>query len=73
MLRGSEGQFFTPRNVVKMVVTLLNPVPGEKIGDPACGSGGFLITTLEHVWGELRTQASAKDGAINSYSKARLR
>ena len=59
-LRGSEGQFFTPRNVVKMMVTLLNPMPSEKIADPACGSGGFLITTLEHVWQELRTQAKRK-------------
>ena len=59
-LRGSEGQFFTPRNVVKMMVTLLNPTPGEKIADPACGSGGFLITALEHVWGELRAQGKRK-------------
>ena len=43
-LRGTEGQFFTPRNVVKMMVEILDPKPGEKIIDPACGSGGFLIT-----------------------------
>jgi type I restriction enzyme M protein len=58
-LRGAEGQFFTPRNVVQMVVRMLDPQPGEVVLDPACGSGGFLITALGHVWGRLREQASA--------------
>lgn len=59
-LRGSEGQFFTPRNVVNMVVGMLNPQPGDRIMDPACGSGGFLIGALEHVWGLLRIEARQK-------------
>jgi type I restriction enzyme M protein len=59
-LRGAEGQFFTPRNVVKMVVEILDPKPGEKIIDPACGSGGFLITALEHVWLHLREEGRKK-------------
>jgi len=59
-LRGAEGQFFTPRNVVKMMVEILDPKPGEKIIDPACGSGGFLIGALEYVWTQLRTQAKRK-------------
>lgn len=49
-LKGPQGQFFTPRNVVKMVVDMIDPQPGEKIIDPACGSGGFLIEGLRHVW-----------------------
>lgn len=56
-LRGAEGQFFTPRNVVKMMVKILDPKPGEKIIDPACGSGGFLIGALDHVWEQIREQA----------------
>lgn len=40
--RGGEGQFFTPRNVVQMMIEMLNPKSGERILDPACGSGGFL-------------------------------
>lgn len=60
-LRGAEGQFFTPRNVVKMLVELVDPKPGEKIIDPACGSGGFLIAALEHVWGQLREEAKRKN------------
>jgi type I restriction enzyme M protein len=59
-LRGSEGQFFTPRNVVEMMVKIVDPKPGEKIMDPACGSGGFLITALSHVWGQLRQEAKHK-------------
>lgn len=49
-LRGAEGQFFTPRNVIRMAVEILDPKPGEKIIDPACGSGGFLLNSLEYVW-----------------------
>jgi type I restriction enzyme M protein len=49
-LKGPQGQFFTPRNVVKMVVDMIDPKPDEKIIDPACGSGGFLVEALRHVW-----------------------
>jgi len=59
-LRGGEGQFFTPRNVVKMIVDILDPQPGEMIIDPAAGSGGFLIVALEHVWQQLEQEAKAK-------------
>jgi type I restriction enzyme M protein len=48
-LRGGEGQFFTPRNVIKMMVDMLDPSAGELFIDPACGSGAILITALEHV------------------------
>ena len=59
-LRGGEGQFFTPRNVVKMMIDILDPEPGDMILDPACGSGGFLIMALEHVWRKMEAQAKAK-------------
>lgn len=49
-LRGEEGQFFTPRNVVRMMVEILDPQIEETIIDPACGSGGFLIVALDYVW-----------------------
>jgi len=52
-LRGEKGQFFTPRNVVRLCVEMLDPKPEEKVIDPACGSGGFLIVALEHVWKQL--------------------
>ena len=46
--RGGSGQFFTPRNVVHMMIDVLKPSNGEKIIDPACGSGGFLVDCLRH-------------------------
>jgi type I restriction enzyme M protein len=59
-LRGGEGQFFTPRNVVQMIIDILDPEPSEMIIDPASGSGGFLIIALEHVWQKLEFQAKEK-------------
>jgi len=47
--RGGEGQFFTPRNVVQMMIDVLQPSENEKIIDPACGSGGFLAHTLRYL------------------------
>lgn len=52
-LKGGQGQFFTPRNVVKMMVDILDPDDEDLIIDPACGSGGFLIEALRHVWRKL--------------------
>jgi type I restriction enzyme M protein len=47
---GEKGEFFTPREVVKTAVQIIDPQPGETMIDPACGSGGFLICALQHVW-----------------------
>lgn len=47
--RGELGQFFTPRTIVDYMVDVLDPQEGEKICDPCCGSGGFLIKTFEYV------------------------
>lgn len=56
-LKGGQGQFFTPRNVVKMMVELLDPEDTDLIIDPACGSGGFLIESLRHLWAKLQVKA----------------
>jgi type I restriction enzyme M protein len=48
-LRGDRGEFFTPRNACRMAVTMLNPQPDERLLDPACGTGGFLITAMNHA------------------------
>ena len=56
-LRGSEGQFFTPRNVVHMLIEMLDPEPGELLIDPACGSGGFLIGALDYLWAKVEVAA----------------
>ena len=56
-LKGGRGQFFTPRNVVKMVIDMVDPTPYDKIIDPACGSGGFLVEALRHVWQQVDEQS----------------
>ncbi len=48
-LRGDRGEFFTPRNACRMAVRMLDPQPSERILDPACGTGGFLITAMNHA------------------------
>lgn len=47
--KGAMGQYFTPRNVVAMCVEALSPKEGDIVLDPACGSGGFLISAIEHI------------------------
>jgi len=53
-LRGEKGQFFTPRTVVQLCVRMLNPKRGERILDPASGTGGFLVVALGHVWDAIK-------------------
>jgi len=48
-LKGDRGEFFTPRKVVRMTVQMLDIEPEEGVGDPACGSGGFLIEGNKQV------------------------
>jgi type I restriction enzyme M protein len=71
-LRGSEGQFFTPRNVVDMMVKIVDPRPGERVIDPACGSGGFLISAILHVWGKVRADAKRKKWTEKQLAKAEM-
>jgi len=47
--RGAEGQFFTPQNAVRLLVEIVDPQPGEKVIDPACGAGGFLSYTAKRL------------------------
>lgn len=67
-LRGSEGQFFTPKNVVKMMIEIINPHAGEIILDPACGSGGFLIEALSHIASGNTTSKTRTSARIASKS-----
>ena len=48
-LKQEAGQFFTPRNIIKCMVEMLDPDQNTRVLDPACGSGGFLVTVLDHV------------------------
>ena len=55
-LKGGQGQFFTPRNVVKMTIDILDPSTEDLIIDPACGSGGFIIECLRHLWSKVEEE-----------------
>jgi type I restriction enzyme M protein len=46
---GNAGEYYTPRPVTQFIVDRVNPQLGEKILDPACGTGGFLTCAIEHV------------------------
>ena len=47
--KGRMGQFFTPRNIIKFMVDLIQPEHSDKLLDPACGSGGFLLNSLDFI------------------------
>jgi type I restriction enzyme M protein len=49
-MKGEMGQYFTPRQVVKMMTKMMNPRLDERVCDPACGSGGFLIYAMRQVF-----------------------
>ena len=46
---GINGQFRTPRHIIKLMVEMLDPKPTEVVGDPACGTAGFLVNTMEYL------------------------
>lgn len=52
---GDSGEFYTPRPLVRFIVDRLNPQLGERVLDPACGTGGFLVETYERLRSEART------------------
>lgn len=46
---GINGQFRTPRHIFRLMVELLDPKPNEVIADPSCGTGGFLVQTMQYL------------------------
>jgi type I restriction enzyme M protein len=52
--KGNDGgQFFTPRQVIKAMVQVIDPKADDTIYDPGCGTGGFLAQSFEHITGKL--------------------
>src|SRR5262245_19205811 len=59
--KGNDGgQFFTPRQVIKAMVQVIDPKPNETIYDPGCGTGGFLAQSYEHIDSKLRHEATGE-------------
>lgn len=58
---GKNGQFRTPRHIIKLMADLVRPQLGHKIADPACGTGGFLLGAYQYIVTELAKKAGDKD------------
>ncbi|HNL08343.1 MAG TPA: N-6 DNA methylase, partial [Chitinophagales bacterium] len=71
-LKGGQGQFFTPRNVVKMIVNILQPNENDRIIDPACGSGGFLIDALKSVWEKTEQKYQQLGWSVTEIEKRKI-
>lgn len=57
---GNAGEFYTPRPLTKFVVEMTNPKLGDRVLDPACGTGGFLVNALEYMRSEVKTADDEK-------------
>lgn len=67
-LRGDRGEFFTPRNVMKMAVDMINPKDDEKVLDSSCGTGGFVVTAMNKVIERLQDRFKEQYGDKASWS-----
>jgi hypothetical protein len=61
-IQGENGQFRTPRHIIDFMVACLDPKPGDKILDPACGTGGFLVSAYKHILRKSTSPGSAMPG-----------
>ncbi len=71
-LKGEQGQFFTPKNVVRLLINAVDPGLDDIIIDPSCGSGGFLVESLKYLWSKVDKEAEELDweeGAIAEEKK----
>jgi len=64
---GKNGQFRTPRHIIRMIVALVDPDINDKISDPACGTAGFLINAYEHI---VRKYTSPDIIKVDKYGEA---
>ena len=62
---GTNGQFRTPRHIIDLITALVNPQPGQRICDPACGTAGFLISAFTHILRENTKPADLKRGLVD--------
>jgi type I restriction enzyme M protein len=67
-LRGGRGQYFTPRGAINLMVEILDPRPTDRVLDPACGTGGFLIATVNHWLRLMSAHTSSKGEATDDFS-----
>ena len=58
---GKNGQFRTPRHIIKLMADLVQPQLGHRIADPACGSGGFLLGAYQYIVTQLAIKAGTEN------------
>jgi type I restriction enzyme M protein len=61
---GTNGQFRTPRHIIDLIIKLVNPQPGKRIVDPACGTAGFLIAAFNHIKEQNTSKAELQRGRL---------
>ena len=66
---GQNGQFRTPRHIIKMIVELMQPKPTDTICDPACGTAGFLVAASEYLNDHYSTEIFANPEAAKRFSE----
>ena len=62
---GTNGQFRTPRHIIELIVALVDPQPGMRICDPACGTAGFLIAAYTHILRQHTKPADLARGVVD--------
>ncbi|MBI5803456.1 SAM-dependent DNA methyltransferase [Candidatus Pacearchaeota archaeon] len=60
-VKGGAGQYFTPRPLINAIVEVMKPQPGMKIHDPACGTGGFLLSAYNYIIREYKLDRDQKE------------
>ena len=71
---GNAGEFYTPRAVTQFMVDQVNPRLGERVLDPACGTGGFLVCAIEHLRAQVNNeeQQAVLQRSVGGYEKKQL-
>ncbi len=71
---GNAGEYYTPRAVTQFMVDMVDPHLGERLLDPACGTGGFLACAIEHLRKQVKTPADEErlQAAIFGVEKKQL-
>src|SRR5213596_1012329 len=66
--KSGAGQYFTPRPLIEAIVECVNPVVGEVVSDPACGTAGFLLAAHDYMSSSKKTMTAAERDHLRTKS-----